>query len=35
VLPQLRTIRCGRLVLVPVRELDRWADQQASYALKR
>lgn len=27
--PELRVIRRGRLVLVPVRELERWADASA------
>lgn len=33
VLRDLRVIRSGRLVLVPVAELKRWADQQASLTL--
>lgn len=37
VLPGLRVIRSGhgqrRLVLIPVRELERWADEQAAYPL--
>ena len=35
VLPELRLIRSGRLVLVPVAELDRWADRAASPTLNR
>lgn len=27
--PELRVIRRGRLVLVPVKELERWADENA------
>lgn len=27
--PHLRMIRCGRLLLVPVSELERWADHAA------
>ena len=34
ILPGLRVIRSGRLVLVPVAELDRWAQDQAAYALQ-
>jgi excisionase family DNA binding protein len=30
VLPELRTIRLGRKQLVPVRELERWTDRNAS-----
>lgn len=33
VLPQLRVIRSGRLVLVPVAELHRWADRAAALTL--
>jgi excisionase family DNA binding protein len=33
VLPSLRVIRSGRLVLIPVEELQRWARDQAAYAL--
>jgi hypothetical protein len=29
VLPGLRTIRCGRLRLVPVKELERWVEENA------
>lgn len=35
ILPELRLIRTGRLVLVPVAELDRWADRAAAVTLKR
>lgn len=35
VAPELRLIRSGRLVLVPVAELDRWADQAAARTLER
>lgn len=33
--PDLRLIRSGRLVLVPIAELDRWADQAAAITLDR
>ena len=33
--PDLRLIRSGRKVLVPVTELDRWADQAAAITLER
>ena len=33
--PDLRLIRSGRLVLVPVTELDRWADLAATRTLER
>jgi excisionase family DNA binding protein len=33
VLAELRVIRSGRLVLVPVAELERWARDQAAFAL--
>ena len=33
VLPELRVIRSGRLVLVPVAELRRWADHAAALTL--
>lgn len=35
VAPDLRLIRSGRLVLVPVAELDRWADRAAAITLDR
>jgi excisionase family DNA binding protein len=31
--PELRVVRRGRLVLIPVRELERWADGAAARAL--
>jgi excisionase family DNA binding protein len=31
--PHVRIIRRGKLRLVPVAELKRWADEEASYAL--
>jgi len=34
ILPALRVIRSGRLVLVPVAELERWAQEQAAHALQ-
>ena len=33
--PHLRLIREGRLVLVPVAELERWAHEAATHALQR
>jgi hypothetical protein len=33
VLPSIKVIRRGTLVLVPVKELERWADQNAEYTL--
>ena len=37
ILPELRVIRSGngrrRLVLIPARELERWADEHAAYPL--
>ena len=30
ILPELRVVRCGRLRLVPVRELERWLEQNAA-----
>jgi hypothetical protein len=32
-MPDLRVVRCGRLVLIPVRELERWLDENAAYPL--
>jgi hypothetical protein len=32
---ELRLIRRGRLVLIPVAELERWADREASRTLGR
>lgn len=34
VMPELRVIRRGRKVLIPVRELERWADQAAAVTLQ-
>ena len=31
--PELRVVRRGRLVLVPVRELERWVDANAARVL--
>ena len=31
--PELRVIRRGRLVLIPVRELERWTDENAASVL--
>jgi excisionase family DNA binding protein len=31
--PELRVVRRGRRVLVPVRELERWLDREASRTL--
>lgn len=31
--PDLRVVRRGRLVLVPVRELERWVDENAAAVL--
>jgi excisionase family DNA binding protein len=33
VLPEIRAVRRGRLVLVPVKELEKWVDRSASLAL--
>ena len=33
VLPELRVVRRGRRRLVPVRELERWLDEQANLTL--
>jgi hypothetical protein len=30
--PELRTVRRGRRRLIPVRELERWVDEQADLA---
>jgi hypothetical protein len=35
VMPDLRVVRCGRLVLVPVRELTLWLDEHGAYPLAR
>jgi hypothetical protein len=34
VLPELRVIRRGRLVLIPVSELERWCDRSAARTLE-
>ncbi len=34
VAPQIRSIRVGRIVLYPVRELERWAEQNAAFTLE-
>lgn len=34
VLPELRVVRRGRRRLIPVRELDRWLDQNATTPLR-
>lgn len=31
--PELRVIRCGRMRLIPVRELERWAAENAALTL--
>ena len=33
VLPELRAVRSGRLVLIPLRELERWVDEHAAVPL--
>jgi excisionase family DNA binding protein len=33
--PDLRVVRRGRLVLIPVKELERWLDQNAATVLGR
>lgn len=33
VLPELRVVRRGRKVLIPLRELERWAEQSAELTL--
>jgi hypothetical protein len=35
ILPELRVVRCGRLRLVPISELERWLDRHAARALLR
>jgi excisionase family DNA binding protein len=32
--PEIRTVRRGRRILVPVKELERWLERSASRALK-
>jgi len=34
ILPELRVVRCGRLRLVPITELEHWLDQNAARALQ-
>jgi len=34
VLPEIRIVRRGRRRLIPLRELDRWLDQQATTTLR-
>lgn len=34
VMPSLKVVRRGRLVLVPVTELDRWLRENAAYTVK-
>jgi hypothetical protein len=31
--PDLRVVRSGRLVLIPVREIEKWLDEHAAYPL--
>jgi len=33
ILPELRVVRRGRRRLIPLRELERWLDQNAAYTL--
>jgi len=33
VLPEVRAVRRGRLVLIPLKELERWVERSASVAL--
>lgn len=35
VLAELRVVRRGRLVLIPVREIERWLDRSAAITLQR
>jgi hypothetical protein len=32
--PEIRLVRRGRLVLVPVRELERWVEREAALTLE-
>jgi hypothetical protein len=32
--PDLRVVRCGQLVLVPLRELERWVEENAARTLE-
>lgn len=34
VIPHVRVIRRGKLVLIPVAELDRWVDESAEHLLR-
>lgn len=34
VLPELRVVRCGRLRLVPVNELESWLERNSARALR-
>jgi len=34
VAPHIRSIRVGRMVLYPVRELERWAEESASFTFQ-
>ena len=34
VYPELRVVRCGRRILVPVRELEAWLDRNAARTLE-
>jgi len=34
ILPDLRVVRCGRLRLVPVTELEHWLERNAAQALR-
>jgi len=34
VLPDVRVIRRGRLLLVPVKELERWCEREAAFTLE-
>lgn len=33
VMPDLRVVRVGRRILIPVRELDRWLQEEAHFPL--
>jgi hypothetical protein len=35
VAPHIRSVRAGRLVLYPVRELEKWVEQNARLTLER
>lgn len=34
ILPELRVVRRGRLILIPIRELDRWLEAAAARTLR-